>query len=83
MKTIVVMTARRFVVNLAYNELDRATGAKGRTKVYGERSYQIQRAQPSQDLPCRVTEPVSQMAKTQLEMFSMVSGLSLACVSRW
>lgn len=52
-KVIMVMTVRRFEVDLMYEELD---GAKGTRTVYGQRGYQIQRAQPSDDLPCRVTK---------------------------
>ncbi len=59
MKVIMVMTVRRFEVRLAYQELDRAKRTKGITEVYGERGYQIQRAQPSEDLPCRVAELIS------------------------
>ena len=56
MKIILVMTVRRFEIALAYEELDRAKGTKGITHVHGERGYQIKRAQPSEDLPCRVVE---------------------------
>ena len=56
MKVIMVMTVRRFEFNLMYEESDRANGIK---TVYGQRGYQIQRAQPSGDLPCRVTKVVS------------------------
>ena len=54
MKVIMVMTVRRFEVELAYEEVDRKRGVKGVKEVYGKRGYQIQRAQPSEDLPCRV-----------------------------
>ncbi len=54
MKVVVVMTVRRFEVRLGYEEVDRAGGGRGRRTVLGERGYQIQRAQPSEDLPCRV-----------------------------
>lgn len=54
MKVIMVMTVRSFNIELAYTESDRAKGIKGVTTVYGERGYQIDRAQPSDDLPCRV-----------------------------
>jgi sterigmatocystin biosynthesis cytochrome P450 monooxygenase len=53
---MVVMVVRRFEIALAYKEVDRAKGTKGITNVHGERGYQIQRAQPSEDLPCRVAE---------------------------
>ena len=59
MKVIMVLTARRFDVGLAYVELDRAKGTRGIKAVYGERGYQIQRAQPSDNLPCRVAEIIS------------------------
>ena len=52
-KVIMVMTVRKFEVNLMYDEL---AFAKGKRTVYGQRGYQIQRAQPSDDLPCRVTK---------------------------
>ena len=53
MKVIMVMTVRTFKVELMYDELDYSEGIR---TVYGQRGYQIQRAQPSDDLPCRVTE---------------------------
>lgn len=57
MKVILVMTARAFDVQVAYEEVDRAQGGtRGVKTVYGERGYQVQRAQPSGDLPCRVTQ---------------------------
>ena len=56
MKVIMVLMARTFDVRLAYEDLDREKGMKGIATVYGERGYQIQRAQPSDDLPCRVVE---------------------------
>ena len=59
MKVIMVLTARRFDIGLAYEDLDRAKGTRGIKTVYGERGYQIQRAQPSDDLPCYVAEMIS------------------------
>ena len=59
MKVIMVATARRFNIGLAYKDLDRTRGNSGITTVYGERGYQIQRAQPSDDLPCHVTGKIS------------------------
>ena len=59
MKVILAMTVRRFQFSLAYDELDRLKGRVGIKHVYGERGYQIQRAQPSDDLPVRVTELAS------------------------
>ena len=56
MKMIMVLASRRFDIRLAYNELDMAKGTKGINTVYGERAYQIERAQPSDNLPCRVIE---------------------------
>ena len=55
MKIILVMTVRRYNVQTAYEELDRSTSSNKIKTMYGERGYQIQRAQPSGDLPCRVT----------------------------
>lgn len=55
MKVITVMTARRFDFKLAYDELDSGNGSQGIKTVYGERGYQIGRAQPAGDLPCRVS----------------------------
>lgn len=55
MKIIMLMTARRFDLGLAYDELDQKKGIKGVRSVYGERGYQIGRAQPSENLPCYVT----------------------------
>lgn len=54
-KVIMAMTVRRFEVELMYEETGRAKGIR---TVYGQRGYQIQRAQPSDDLPCRVTYAV-------------------------
>ena len=56
MKIIMVMTAQRYDIRLAYDELDRAKRAQDVKSVYGERGYQIGRAQPSENLPCFVTE---------------------------
>ena len=56
MKIIMIMTVRRFTVEIMYKKLDRAKGIR---TVYGQRGYQIQRAQPSDDLPCRVTKVIS------------------------
>ena len=50
-KVIMAMAVRRFDLELMYEDLDPAKGIK---TVYGQRGYQIQRAQPSEDLPCRV-----------------------------
>ena len=52
-KVIMVMTVRRYKVELMYDESDRAKGIR---TVYGQRGCQIQPAQPSDDLPCRVTK---------------------------
>lgn len=54
MKVIMVLTARRFDIGLAYEDLDPAKGTRGIKTVYGERGYQIQRAQLSDDLPCHL-----------------------------
>ncbi len=54
MKVIVALTARRFDFRLGYEGLDRAGKSKGVREVYGERGYQVQRAQPQGDLPCFV-----------------------------
>ena len=58
MKIIMVMTLRRFSIKLAYTEVDGNASTKGIKTVYGERGYQIQRGQPSDDLPCRVDKIV-------------------------
>lgn len=55
MKVILVMTVRRFELTLAYEKLDILSKRSGIKTVYGERGYQIQRAQPSDDLPVQVT----------------------------
>ncbi|KAL8846386.1 MAG: hypothetical protein Q9221_008528 [Calogaya cf. arnoldii] len=54
MKIIMVLVARRFDIMLGYETLDRAKQNKGIMTVYGERGYQVQRAQPQGDLPCFV-----------------------------
>jgi cytochrome P450 len=56
MKVMMVMTAQRFDIGLAYEDMDRTKRTKAITTVNGERGYQIGRAQPSDDLPCRVAE---------------------------
>ncbi|KAL9098914.1 MAG: hypothetical protein Q9163_005510 [Psora crenata] len=54
MKIVMVMVLRRFDVKPAYDELDRARGAKGIRTVHGERGYQVQMGEPNEQLPCRV-----------------------------
>ncbi|KAL8668003.1 MAG: hypothetical protein Q9168_007127 [Polycauliona sp. 1 TL-2023] len=54
MKVIMVLVARRFNIRLGYEDVDGAKPRKGITSVYGERGYQVQRAQPQGDLPCYV-----------------------------
>lgn len=55
MKVMMVMVVSRFEIEVVYGEVE---GGKGVRTVYGERGYQIQRAQPSEDLPCRVRRVV-------------------------
>lgn len=50
MKIIMVMTLRRFQIKPVYEELDRHKPSGEVRTVYGERGYQIQRTQPSDDL---------------------------------
>lgn len=57
MKIIMVMVVRRFDVKPAYADIDH-NGPKEIKTVYGERGYQIQRAQPSEDFPCQVSNVV-------------------------
>ena len=59
MKIILVMTARKFNVKPVYEEWDRGKSSSRIRTVYGERGYQIQRAQPSDDLPCRVENVIN------------------------
>ena len=54
MKIVLVMVLRRFSIEPAYKNQDRDR-RKGIKTVYGERGYQIQRAQPSENLPCRIS----------------------------
>ncbi|KAL8927692.1 MAG: hypothetical protein Q9208_002107 [Pyrenodesmia sp. 3 TL-2023] len=54
MKVIMALTARHFDITLGYETLDQAN--KSIRQVYGERGYQVQRAQPQGDLPCYVIE---------------------------
>ncbi|KAI4194053.1 MAG: hypothetical protein LQ350_007999 [Teloschistes chrysophthalmus] len=56
MKIITIMAARKFDFKLAYEKPDGVNASKEIKTVYGERGYQIQRAQPSDDLPCWVTK---------------------------
>lgn len=58
MKVVMVMTLRQFGILPAYKELDRQKLSGEIKTVYGERGYQIQRAQPSDDFPCRVVKIV-------------------------
>ncbi|KAL9629571.1 MAG: hypothetical protein Q9204_005194 [Flavoplaca sp. TL-2023a] len=52
MKVILVLVARRFNVKLGYEDVDQVKRNNGVTTVYGERGYQVERAQPQADLPC-------------------------------
>lgn len=54
MKIILVMTLRRFGIEPAYEDRGRQKQGGTVATVYGERGYQIQRAQPSDDFPCRI-----------------------------
>lgn len=56
MKIIMVLVLRNFSIRPVYEELDREYPGGGLRTVYGQRGYQIQRAQPSDDLPCRINE---------------------------
>lgn len=56
MKVIMVMVARAFDIEIAYKDFGVGQGTKDIVTIYGERGYQIQRAQPSDDLPCFVTK---------------------------
>ena len=58
MKIIMVMSLRRFRFRLAYEELDGDRRGAAVKSVYGERGYQILRAQPSENLPFRVEKMV-------------------------
>lgn len=55
MKIILVMTVRRYNIKTAYDELDKGTSSSKLKSMYGERGYQVQRAQPSGDLSCRIS----------------------------
>ncbi|KAL8881846.1 MAG: hypothetical protein Q9198_001031 [Flavoplaca austrocitrina] len=55
MKVILILVARRFNVTLGYGDLDRSKQNHGISTIYGERGYQVERAQPQGDLPCYVT----------------------------
>ncbi|KAI9695022.1 MAG: hypothetical protein M1822_000639 [Bathelium mastoideum] len=54
MKIILCLTIRMFNIQPTYEEWDRGKSKSKIRTVYEERGYQIQRAQPSEDLPCRV-----------------------------
>ncbi|KAL8644230.1 MAG: hypothetical protein Q9210_007359, partial [Variospora velana] len=63
MKVIMALTARQFDITLGYEGLDQAAAAAAAAAnkskdiirtVYGERGYQVERAQPQGDLPCYV-----------------------------
>ncbi|KAL8771450.1 MAG: hypothetical protein Q9209_003118 [Squamulea sp. 1 TL-2023] len=56
MKVIMTMLARHYNIILGYKDLDRARSNRETIMVHGERGYQIQRAQPQGDLPCRVVK---------------------------
>lgn len=53
------MTARKFDIQRAYEKLNRAEGTKNIKTIYGARGYQIQQAQPSDDLTYRVAQVAS------------------------
>lgn len=55
MKTVLVLTAREFTFQEAYEEIDRRGARKGVKTVDGEKAYQVQLGQPSGNLPCRVS----------------------------
>ena len=55
LKIILVMTVRRFELTLAYEKIDNVSKRRGVKTIHGERGYQVQRAQPSDDLPVQVT----------------------------
>lgn len=57
-KIIMILVLRDFSIKPVYEEFDRKHSGGGVRTVYGQRGYQIQRAQPSDDLPCRVTSIV-------------------------
>ena len=56
MKIVMVMTLRTFDIQPAYEEVDGHRQNRKIRTVYGDRGYQIQRAQPSEDLPCRIAK---------------------------
>lgn len=49
MNVIMVLTARQFDITLGYEGLDKAKKGSDIRTVYGERAYQVQRAQPQGD----------------------------------
>lgn len=59
MNVIMVLTAREFDFRVAYDEIDQGESPEIKRTVYGERAYQINRRQPSEDLPCYVTQSAS------------------------
>ena len=54
MKIVLVMTARTFCFDLMYDPVDQQRLCSTAKTIYGERGYQIQRAQPKDNLPIRV-----------------------------
>ena len=59
MKIIMTLALRRFTIQPVYEEVDVQMKKGGAKTVYGERGYQIQRAQPSDNLPCRASEIIT------------------------
>lgn len=54
MKILMILVLPKFDIEAAYHELDPQSPRQGKNTVDGERAYQVQLAQPSDDLPCRV-----------------------------
>ncbi|KAL8990577.1 MAG: hypothetical protein Q9169_008088 [Polycauliona sp. 2 TL-2023] len=77
MKVIMVLVARRFDITLGYDDVDRAKPTRGITTVYGERGYQVQRAQPQGDLPCYVNIVSADKRDAQGDMTSRSANSSI------
>ncbi|MCJ1261444.1 hypothetical protein MMC22_001308 [Lobaria immixta] len=56
MKIVMILALHQFDIEVAYHELDQQNPQHGKNAVQGERAYQVQLAQPSGDLPCRIRQ---------------------------
>lgn len=54
MKILMILVLHQFDIEVVYHELDPQNPRQSKNTVDGEQAYQVQLAQPSGDLPCRI-----------------------------